>query len=233
MLKAHSAPKSARLRWGNFWSDYTLPLALSLVFLILVIVAGGIRAYQQGSLAKLLAAAATVGQTYSSLLSNDKTNPATRDTANDLGVPAGSTQSGNFVVVPGSAGSGSAGTGSSPGPSLPFTAAITAFTQSSVTLECSSAQQNKAKCSKRYAFSAVVLTQHGPGTVQYGWRSNWQAANTDASYSAVGGTAQKTLTTSLLIPCLSPGSYNLQFVLTAPVQAQSSILNFVHNCTGI
>ena len=239
MARVHSTQITSRLRQHTFWGDYRLPLVLSAVFVVVVVAAGGIRIYQRGALAKLLTQVSTVGQNYTSLLSNDKTNPVIRNNGNALNTPGtGTTQGGSFSVAPGSTGTptgsgGSAGSGSSSGQTQPFTAAIASFTQGSVTLECSSGQHNKAKCSKRYAFTATVSTQHGPGTVQYGWRSNWQAAIADSSYSAGSGSTQQPLTTSLLIPCLDPGTYNLQFVLTSPAQAQSATLSFTHNCTGI
>lgn len=239
MARVHSAQTSSRLRQHTFWGDYRLPLVLSVAFVGLVACAGGVRIYQREALAKLLTQVATVGQNYTSLLSNDKTNPVIRNNANTLNTAsAGSTQGGSFSVAPGSTGTqtgtgGTGGSGSSSSQTPPFTAAITSFTQGSVTLECSSGRHNKAKCSKRYAFSALVSAQHGPGTVQYGWRSNWQAAIGDNSYSAASGSTQQTLTTSMLIPCLDPGTYNLQFVLTSPVQVQSPTLSFTHSCAGI
>ncbi len=167
MARVHVAHTLGQLHRHRFWADYTVPLVLSVIFLFIVLGAASIRIYQQTALTKLLAQVSALGRNYTALLSDDQTSPGVRNTDNTLNNPSSdAAQSGSFSVAPSSTGSG--GTGTIPTPAQPFTASITVFKQGATTLECTSQQQNKSKCSKRYSFSATVEAQHGPGTVQYG-----------------------------------------------------------------
>lgn len=226
----------------HFAKDYSLALILTALFLALVGGVSVVRTTQRTSLLDLLATVTSTTGGDDSLLSTDKTNApekgnVTNDVSSQSANPAGSPSS--FAITPTSnpsqSGGNTPGGSSSSGgsPSAPFSAAIGAFVQDSVDLECSGVQQNKPNCGKRYTFSARVNTQNGPGAVNFGWRSNLAGASEDANYSAASGTSNQTLQKSINIPCLSPGTYTMQFVVTSPTQVQSGTLSINHNCVGI
>ncbi len=244
---ADFAPKGLPWLWTHavvnarhFIKDYNLAVGLTVAFLVLVIAASFIRVSQRSSLANLLATVTTVTQGYGSLTSADKVDtPERGDTSDEpdeaiapTGTPTSTTfnsGSSNPAQQPASGG----GNTVTPPPAAPFAAAIAAFQQDSVRLECSIPNPNKPNCGKRYVFSANVSTQNGPGTVSYGWRSNIAGANSDGSYSASGSSGSQSLQKSVTIDCLSPGSYNMQFVILSPSQVQSKTISINHNCNGI
>lgn len=223
----------------HFVKDYSLAVVLTLGLILFVSIVLLVRVSQQASLANLLAGVTTITQDYVSFKSNDKADaPQRGDTSGDPGpAPTGATtsfavNSGGTTTTNPDTGSNNNGGGTTTPPPV-FAVAIGFFRQDSAELECGGLNQNKPNCSRRYSFSAGVNSQNGPGNVSYGWRSNFSGASEDGAYTAGSGTASQTLTKSILIPCLSPGSYSMQFVVLSPSQIQSSTLTVNHNCTGI
>lgn len=224
----------------HFVKDYSLAVVLTLAFIFLISVASLVRVSQKSSLAELLANATTVSQDYDSLISIDTSEPVQRgDISGDPGAnrtPVG-TRTSTTLNSGGTGGISSPNqqnnNGSNAAPSQPFAASIGAFRQDDVLLECSTQNPNKAHCAKRYVFGASVSTQNGPGTLSYGWRSNFAGANEDGSYTAEAGSSSRTLQKSISIPCLDTGNYSMQFVIISPTQVQSAVLTINHNCVGI
>ncbi len=222
----------------HFVRDYALAVSLTVIFLVLVIVASWIRFSQRASLANLLATASSVTQDITSLVSGDKSTAPARSDVQDETAQAPEGSSASFAInASGSSPGQTAGSNGSSGggtPTVaPFSASIASFRQDNVSLECSKPVPKRQFCSKRYSFSATVNTKNGPGSVNYGWRSNVVGANQDGSYAAASGVSQQTLQKSVTISCLTDGSYSMQFVIISPTQVQSPTLAITHDCSAI
>ena len=226
----------------HFIRDYSLPLIVTIIVVVLLAVAWIARLSERATLAGLLLGAPSSGQDYGTLLSRDKTSAPTRDDTNDpQAATAEQTNStANTAQIAPTQSSGaatSANTAPAPGGGsttpLPFSASIASFQQDSVVLECSSAKQNKGSCYKKYTFSANVRSQNGPGSVSYGWRSNLAGTGENGSFSVSSGSSSTTLQKQITIACTTAGSYTMQIVLTSPAPAQSPIISFTHNCNDI
>lgn len=226
-----------------FVHDYSLPLVMTVIFLLLVLFASFVRAAQQSSLADLLAGITDAGKEYGTFISTDKTDDLKKNS--DTGQPAAGTTAGtpsSFAVNP-NAGGGSSpapapaspggGTGTTAPPPAPFTASIAYFRQDSAALECTTPKPKKQTCSKRYVFGAGIRTQNGPGTVNYGWRSNLPSAIEAASMSAGSGEAVTPLSKAITLACTSPSTFTLQLALLLPAQVLSANLSVNHNCNEI
>jgi hypothetical protein len=239
------------IRFRRFCRDYNVPVAVSAIFLLLVVGAAYLRISQRSSLAGLLAGVTEAGQAYGTLLSNDKTDelrknadvadettPATNRTRTNLNVTtsSGTTSTSGSNSSSGGTGSSSSG-GSSSGSTDPipiFAASVASFQQGVVTLECDNPGKPKAQsCSKRYAFSGSIHTENGPGTVNYGWRSSLAAGTEDGSISAGAAAANTAIQKSFTIHCLSPTNFTMQLTIFSPALTQSNVLNIVHNCNEL
>jgi hypothetical protein len=220
----------------HFSKDYSLPIGLTSLLIILLIGISLIRMQQRSSLAALLADTTTVSSDYGTLNSADRSDKVTASEDTNLPTPVGTSTSitfnpsGTTTTNLGTTTPTNPGGGATP---LVFGASIASFQQIDNKLECSSAKPNKPNCSKRYVFTAAVRTQNGPGSVSYGWASNLAAANEESSFSVASGDQLRTLQKEILVACLSPGTYSLRFNIFSPSQAQSTTLNFNHNCDGI
>jgi len=234
------------IRARRFVLDYSVPVTVTVVFLLIVAVALVLRTSQRSSLAHLLASVTSAGKEYGTLLSKDKTDELKRnDDVNQPGdsAPAGSATSftlnaGNPSSTTNTTASGGSGTGSvspSPSPTPPpvFSAAIAFFRQDSSELVCTSQNQKLQTCSKRYTYSGGIRTQNGPGTVNYGWRSNLSSATEDASISAGAGEVVTTVQKVITLACTAPSSFSLQLVILSPGFTQSPSLQVNHNCLGL
>lgn len=226
------------IRTRRFVQEYSWPVIMTGVFLILVFAAALLRVSQRSSLANLLASVTSAGQDYGTLLSQDKTeelkknNDAQQSTTGTS--PASPTA---FSVSP----NGNPAVTSNP--SFPtnggspvavvFNAAITSFQQDSVTLECTTPKPKLQTCSKRYVFSGGIRTSNGPGSVTYGWRSNLQTVVEDRTFSVGGGEVVTPVQKIITLPCTSASSFSLQLTLLSPSSTQSQVLNTNHNCGGI
>lgn len=240
------------VRLRKFARDYSLPLAMTLVFLAIVSAALFLRVSQRSSLADLLAGVTITGQDYGTLLSGDKAAEIKRNNDNAdptpnaptraqaplaintaTGTAAGNTGTagGNNQANTGGNGSSNGGNGSTPSP--PFTASITSFQHDSTNLECSTPKPKQQTCSKRYNFSGRIRTQNGPGNVDYGWRSNLQAGTEDGSITAGTGDITTPVQKSLTLACTSPTNFTMQLTIFSPALSQSATLNVVHNCNEI
>lgn len=220
-------------RHNAFVKDYSLPLAATAIFLLLVLGATLLRVSQRASLAGLLSDVTRQGKEYGTLLGRDKPETVTKNTDNpelpaDV-TPAGSTSS--FGVT--NTGSQSSGSGGGGSPAPVFSVAIASFQQDGVTLECTTPKPKLQTCSKRYVFSAGVRTLNGPGGVSYSWRSNLSSALEDGSFSAGGGEVLTIRQKAISLACDTPSSFSLQFVVLSPSFTQSATLNTNHNCNGI
>ncbi len=225
----------------HFAKDYSLAVIITLLFFVLVGVVTILRVSGHSAVAGVLAGVTNITQGYESLQSKDTTAAPKKNTVtdqNDSQAPAGSPSS--FAISPtppqnqdGQNPPDDDDDGDGDSQPQPFSAAVAFFQQDDVLLECSSPKPVIPKCSKRYVFSAKVNTQNGPGLVSYGWRSSVAGASEDASYNAGSESASQTLQKSVSIACQSPGTYTMQFVITAPTQVQSSTLTINHNCVGI
>lgn len=219
----------------HFSRDYSLPLILTTMFLFLIIIAMFLRVSQRESLADLLAGVTTPGQDYGTLLSKDKTTNLKKNTDTSeptAQAPAGSPNSfairstqTNPITPP-------SGGGTTPTPP-PFGVSIAYFRQDSETLECDTPKPKIQTCSKRYVFGAGIRTQNGPGTVNYGWRSNLASVIEDSSISVGSGEILTPVQKVIILDCTNPSSVSLQLAITTPVVTQSAVLNINHNCIGI
>lgn len=218
----------------HFSKDYSLPLLLTSLFVILLIGVSILRIQQRSSLAALLADTTTISSDYGTLNSADRSDKVTASQDTNLPTPVGAPNSVTFnpsgTTPTSQVPTTPAEEGTAP---LVFGASIASFQQIDTKLECSSTKPNKPNCSKRYIFTAGVRTQNGPGNVSYGWSSNFAGANENSSFNAAAGEALQTLQKEIVVACLSPGTYSLRFNIFSPSQAQSSTLNFSHNCDGI
>lgn len=226
----------------HFAKDYSVPLAMTAVFLLMFVGVVMIRSSQHAKVAGLLPGVTSRNDDYGTLTSRDKTDNPQRNTDNDQTRPQAPARAGNQAlnVNPGTPTAVSPAPNTSPPPPAsggslpaPFSAAIAFFQQGTTSLECTSTKPKKPTCSKRYIFSASISTQNGPGTVNYGWRSNVTGVAEDSSFVAASGSAVRPLQKEISLACLSPGTYNLQLVLLSPVQSQSTALSFNHDCNDI
>ncbi len=248
---ADFVPRGVPLLWTHFTvsirhfvKDYSLPIILSVVFLLIVLLVTFMRATQRTSLANLLAQVTSGEQGYGTLLSKDeaeqvKTNNDTEEP--DAQVPEGAPSSLSFNndsptdvnAAPLSSGSNGGGADIVPQPVAVFSSSIASFQQNNVALECSTPKPKPQTCSKRYNFSASVRTQNGPGTVRYGWRSNAAGAAADSTFTVAAGEVVTPLQKSIILDCTSPADYSLQLVIVSPTAAQSASLSISHNCNDI
>ncbi len=224
------------VRVRRFVRDYSLPVTMTAVFLLLIIVASLVRVFQQTSLANLLAGVTTIGQDYGTLFSKDKTDELKKNSDNSLPTapaPAGTPTS--FAINTNTGGNSSSGNtpptsgGDTPLP-LVFGASIAYFQQDSVTLDCTTPKPKRQTCSKRYNFGGGIRTQNGPGSVNYGWRSSTQSAVEDGSISVGGGEILTPMQKSITLACLPASSFSLQLTLSSPTPTQSATINVDHNC---
>jgi hypothetical protein len=228
--------------WVNirhFTKDYSLPLVVTVIVLLLLSTALLARISERATLASLLLGAPSSGQDYGTLLSQDKVNGPTRSDTTDPVAPSASANntsssnnSGNASSTPTTTTPGSTPLSGGTAP-VPFSAAIAYLRQDNVTLECSSTKIKIGVCSKKYTYGAAIRTQGGPGLVNYNWRSSLTSANEAASYNASSGTVTTALSKQITIACTNPGTYTLQLLVTSPTQNQSETANIVHSCSDI
>lgn len=240
----------------HFAKEYSLPLIITTIFLILIVVALMIRVSQRSALADLLAGVTSPGQDYGTLLSKDKASDLKKNENTNLPdavAPAGSPSSltinprGTTSTASGSStgsstggtsgssttGGGGASTGGGSTPAPVFGVSIASFQQDSATLDCATPKPKVQTCSKVYVFSSGVRTQNGPGTVNYSWRSNLASAIENGGFAAGSGSGQTTLQKTITIACTDPSSFSLQLEITSPSLTQSATINVNHNCVGI
>ncbi|MES2971303.1 MAG: hypothetical protein V4702_03220 [Patescibacteria group bacterium] len=241
------------IRARRFVRDYSLPVILTLIFLLLAGTATYLRVSQKSSLADLLAGVTNGGQGYGTLLSKDKTDELKKnsDNANNqpaAAVPAGSPSSFAINTNGSTSANGTASTGGgttspttsppppagSPPPApLIFSASIASFQLDSSSLDCTTPKPKPQTCSKIYVFNSGLSTQNGPGTVSYSWRSSLQSANETSSFSAPNGSSLTTRQKVITLPCLPATNFSLQITIDAPTFTQSATINTAHNCIGI
>ena len=215
-----------KIVFRHFAKEYSLPLIVTAAFFLLITVAVLLRLSQQSELATLLAGVTGTGQDYGTLLSKDKTDKLNKnnDTNQPTQPPADTSTS--FAINTG--GSTSANN------SLPvFEASIAYFRRDSVTLECRTPAHVAQLCSKRYVFGAGIRTRNGPGTIDYGWRSNMQSAVEDASVAAGSGNKLIPLQKTITLACTNATSFSLRLTIFSPTFIQSAVLNTNHNCNDI
>lgn len=234
----------------RFVREYSLPLIVTIILLLMVGATLLVRASERSSLADWLLGVSGGGEGYTTLLSRDKTDEFKKNDNNNDPVQSrpGSTtptttgnSPGSFTVNPGGTttpiGGGTTTPPTSPGSPPPpppppsFSASIIYFQQDSMALECPLlGGLNPNRCSKRYVFGSGVRTSNGPGSVGYSWKSNISSANQTSSFSAGSGEVNTPLQKEILIGCKDPGNYTLQFVINTPTQTQSGVLTINHNC---
>jgi hypothetical protein len=229
-------PYVVRIR--QFVQDYGLPMIATVLFLILVISGLFIRDLRHISVAGIVESLDSQGVGYGKLLSNDKTGDLTVDTENSINsgssgstTPPRGTSNSFSVNTNNPSGGGSSGGGSAV--AAPFAATVTSFDQGAVTLQCTKSNPKPQWCSKRYAFSAGIRSQNGPGTVSYSWRSTIASATQDGSVSVGTGVVLTAMSKTITIPCDQPTSFTLQFVILAPGFTQSAVKNINHNCNEL
>lgn len=222
--------------------EYSLPILVSLVLLLLFGSMYFLRATERASLADWFYGIAGGGDGYTTLLSQDKTDEFKRNESNGEPVPpqsrpnqpTPSASPGAFTVNPSgsltSNGGGTTTPTTPPSVPAPFSASISYFQQDSESMVCVDQIVNKNRCSKRYVFGAGVRTLNGPGAVSYTWQSNLAAASQSGGFSAGGGEANTPLQKTIEISCRETGNYTLQIVITSPTQTQSGVLPINHNC---
>lgn len=225
----------------HFAKEYSLPLILTIIFLVFVGVAMLFRSAQHASLANLLAGVTVSGQDYGTLLSKDKTDELKKNTDNNqptTDAPAGTATS--FAINTGTNPTSttapiSSGGGSGTVPVTPaaFAASIAYFQRDNTELECTTPKPKQQTCSKRYTFSAGIRTQNGPGNVSYGWRSNLQGVVEDNNVAVGGGAVLTPIQKVVVIACSSASSFSLQMNISSPTLTQSAVINTDHNCNEI
>lgn len=227
-----SLPKVPGIK--RFIHDYSFPIIVTVVFLIVATGASLLRASQNSSLTDLLVDVTSRDQAYGTLLSKDKTDELKKNEEipqPSVGTPTGTSTS--FAINTGSATSPAPAGTTAASLAHVFSASIAGFQQNSATLVCSNPKPKIQTCSKRYEYSGTIRTKNGPGTVRYDWRSNLQSAIEDGSVAAGGGDAQSSVQKVITLACNNPTSFSLQLVLTSPSFTQSAVLNVNHNCNEI
>ncbi len=222
--------------------EYSLPILVSLVLLLLFGSIYALRASERASLADWFYGIAGGGDGYSTLLSQDKTDEFKKNDVNgepvapqnSPGQTSSAASPGSFTVNPSGSltttGGGTTTPTTPPSVPAPFSASIAYFQQDSESLVCIDQIVNKNRCSKKYVFGAGIRTLNGPGAVSYAWQSNLASASQSGSFSAGGGEVNTPLQKTIEISCRETGNYTLQMVVTSPTQTQSGVLPISHNC---
>ncbi|HEX7259490.1 MAG TPA: hypothetical protein VF272_00995 [Candidatus Saccharimonadia bacterium] len=220
----------------RFAKDYSLPLAATVLFGLLITGSVVLRMSQRASLADWLDAATNDGKYSSTLLSQDKPEEVTRgnDTPQQLTqTPEGSPTS--FAISPNN--QPVANPSTPPGGGTPlsplFSVSIAYFQKGETTLECSTPKPKPKTCSKQYVFNGGVRTQNGPGNVTYSWRSSIQSLTASGSFTASRGEALAPLQKIVTMPCDTVSDFSLQLVVLSPSFVQSTVFNTNHNCNEI
>lgn len=234
------------IRIRRFIHDYSLPVIVTGIFLLVVAGALILKVSQRSALANLLASVTDSGQDYGTLLSKDKNEDLKKNNDSDPATtPIGTTVVGggaSFAVNTSGNNNPAAPSGSSPAPSgngggatvmQAFSASVTYIRQDSSTLECTTPKPKQQTCSKRYVFGAGINSKNGPGTVSYSWRSSMQSLVQNSSYSASSGDVTQTLQKTVTLLCTEPTTFTLQMAVTSPLSSQSAVLNTNHNCNEI
>lgn len=235
------------LRRRPFVREYSLPIAVTFILIILVSGVAGARFLERSSLADLLPGITIGGKDYGSLLSRDKADEFKKNEDNGADArQAGATSSGSSVALNSGSTSantttGGAGTtggggnaGGGGGTTTPaFSSQVQSLQQSSVTTECGAGVPRKNKCSKRYVFSAGVKTFNGPGSVSYSWQSSLSSANESSGFSAGSGENLTTLQKTIVLDCKTSSSLTLKLAVSSPTSGSSNTLTLNHNCNEI
>lgn len=228
----------------TFVRDYSLPLVITAILVVLVAGVAIARYSERASLADLLPGVSIGGQDYSTLFSKDKAEEFKKNEASggESGQNTSTSTSGTSAATvalnsgsPGGTSAPGGGTngGGTPAPTQPFSSSISSFQQSSVALECTSQVPRKNTCSKNYVFNAGVKTFNGPGSVSYSWQSNLGSANENGGFSAGSGDATTTLQKTITLACKNAASHTLKLVINTPTSQQSGTLNINHNCDDV
>jgi hypothetical protein len=221
------------IRCRKFVRDYSLPVIVTVAFLFIALGISVLRAAARSSVAGLLANVTTTSEDYARLTSHDNTKQPERSNEPDQAspqTPAGSPSSfainsGGVTAAPDTPG------GSEVAPA--FAVSIIGFQHTTTEVVCTTPKPKPQTCSKRYVFSATIRTQNGPGTVNYGWRSNLQEAVTESSFAVAGGQTETPLNKEITLACTVPADFGLQLVVTSPTAVQSTTINTNHNCNDM
>ncbi|CAN5664294.1 hypothetical protein BH23PAT1_BH23PAT1_2200 [soil metagenome] len=239
MLNIRSRLKALSAGWGQyaprikqFVNEYSLPLAASVVFVLMVFTVAHLRVSRQSSLADLLIEVSDARNEHDVLISKDKAAELKRHNEEDRqeADPAGDGTT-SFAINTNTSRSPSTG-GATPQPRV-FGTAIDYFRRTSTELECTTPKPKPQTCSKRYIFVAGVRASNGPGTIRYGWLSNIDGASEDGSISAGGGNTLVLMQKSITLTCKTPSNFNLRLLIHSPISTQSAPINVSHNCNEL
>lgn len=232
----------------KFIKDFKLPLIATAVFGVMLFGMVLSRTLERVALANVLDNNSSIGGDYATLLSNDKVdelkkgeveNQVNTSSQNNSTSEPNSTQNSpstetSFTVSPDPEPTPTPETPATPapGPAPVFSATIDSMVFKGARLECTSGTQSPTSCTKFYSFEAKVVSQNGPGKIDYSWTINPSSGANNGTINVGTGQTSSIIEKSFGIPC-SVTTINFVYVqlrLISPNLVGSAPIQQPHKC---
>lgn len=209
-----------------FSKNYTLPIAVTSVFVLLTSALIVDHVVQLSSLPSRLLESSPPRQSDTRLISRDEA--ARIQSHSDTLLTPPEVPSPSDSSSPASS-PGSAASGASSSPS--FGAAVTSIRYRGSSDRPGAAPSN---CSRDHVFEAVIRTANGPGVVRYHWERSDGGSSSSETLRAAGGRNHYSITHSWTITTFVAERYDgwARLVVTRPNGSLSQRAEFTHRCVG-